>query len=165
MKNKYVFEESPHVQLTLWLLLNWGQILVGHGEQNSLTMDLATTIIWKPCRVCSGETVINVVIVNIMFCTVWSRMHKVGDERCTFIPHTKAPDSSLTTALEKLPMGRPQTGCWSQTWGMEYFISTILLVALTVVGFIFSFCLPIILSMIASRLTKETFLQPNEDLI
>ena len=39
---------------------------------------------------------------------------------------------------------------------------------LTVVGFIFSCCLPIILSMIVSRLTKEMFRQPNvkcEDLI
>ena len=94
----------------------------------------------------------------------------IGEMCCTFIPNNTAPDGSFTLAMNNLKHLRKELKenaghdqgmfGWLETkfgmWGMMFAkIGAILLIVLTVMGLIFCCCIPIVRSVIASRLSKE----------
>ena len=94
----------------------------------------------------------------------------IGEMCCTFIPNNTAPDGSFTLAMNNLKKRRKEVKDnagdgqdvfgWMNiklgTWGtMLIKVGLVLMIVLTVVGLIFCCCIPIVRSVIASRLSKE----------
>ena len=93
-----------------------------------------------------------------------------GEMCCTFIPNNTAPDGSFTLAMNNLKLLRKEVNdkaghgqgmfAWLETrfgkWGMMFAkIGVVLLIVLTVMGLVFCCCIPIVRSMIASKLSRE----------
>jgi len=97
----------------------------------------------------------------------------IGDMCCTFIPNNTAPEGSFTLAMNKLKQLRQEVTdnaghgqdwfTWLNLkiwlWGSMFMkIGLTLLVVLVILGLIFCCCIPILRSMVASRLEKEMIL-------
>lgn len=94
----------------------------------------------------------------------------IGDMCCTFIPNNTAPEGSFTLAMNKLKRLRQEVKnnaghgndwmTWLELsmgkWGAILAkVGVIVLIVFTLMGLIFCCCIPVLRSMIASRLDKQ----------
>ncbi len=94
----------------------------------------------------------------------------IGEMCCTFIPNNTAPEGSFTLAMNKLKRLRQEVKdnaghgkdwlTWLELkmgkWGVILAkVGVIVLIVVTILGLIFCCCIPVLRSMIASRLDKQ----------